>query len=32
PEFQQSPHYCAKRATQILYLLTEKYNPQWNHI
>ncbi|EDH9973470.1 cytoplasmic protein, partial [Salmonella enterica subsp. enterica serovar Wangata] len=22
----------AKRVTQILYLLTEKYNSQWNHI
>ncbi|EIO8925729.1 cytoplasmic protein, partial [Salmonella enterica subsp. enterica serovar Kedougou] len=25
-------HYSAKRVTQILYLLTEKYNSQWNHI
>ncbi|EOW4892493.1 cytoplasmic protein, partial [Salmonella enterica] len=24
--------YSAKRVTQILYLLTEKYNSQWNHI
>lgn len=32
PEFQQSAHYSAKRVTQILYLLTEKYNSQWNHI
>ncbi|EAB0114526.1 cytoplasmic protein, partial [Salmonella enterica subsp. enterica serovar Kentucky] len=28
----QSAHYSAKRVTQILYLLTEKYNSQWNHI
>ncbi|ELB3352550.1 cytoplasmic protein, partial [Salmonella enterica] len=27
-----STHYSAKRVTQILYLLTEKYNSQWNHI
>ncbi|EAA7907661.1 cytoplasmic protein, partial [Salmonella enterica] len=27
-----SAHYSAKRVTQILYLLTEKYNSQWNHI
>lgn len=32
PEFQQSAHYSAKRVTQILYFLTEKYNSQWNHI
>lgn len=32
PELQQSAHYSAKRVTQILYLLTEKYNSQWNHI
>ncbi|EAT0290630.1 cytoplasmic protein, partial [Salmonella enterica] len=27
-----SAHYSAKRVTQILYFLTEKYNSQWNHI
>ncbi|EHJ6023371.1 cytoplasmic protein, partial [Salmonella enterica subsp. enterica serovar Typhi] len=27
-----SAHCSAKRVTQILYLLTEKYNSQWNHI